>query len=95
MLELDRCFLCSYSWFLRSVSFVIFTGSYSKDKSKNVAQNEQRINVLVNPGLNVYVGFGVVKCRGKYFGSCWKEIFISSSPGLSVGWIDGTMHQVN
>ena len=68
MLELDRCFLCSYSWFLRSVSFVIFTGSYSKDKSKNVAQNEQRINVLVNPGLNVYVGFGVVKCRGKYFG---------------------------
>ena len=27
--------------------------------------------------------------------SCWKEIFISLSPGLSVGWMDGTMHQVN
>ena len=26
--------------------------------------------------------------------SCWKEVFISSSPGVSVGWMDGTMHQV-
>lgn len=95
MLELERCLLCSYSWFLRSVSFVIFTGSYSKDKSKNVAQNEQRINVLVNPGLvselvlvSLNVGENILK-------SCWKEIFISSSPGLTVGWMDGTMHQVN